>query len=347
MKKIILTILALSVLIVSSCGSTSNTSAAEDPVRIEGRISIYTSMYGSVVEDMQRILAGHFPQYQVVFTYGGTGTLQAKIAHEAETGRLGCDILLVAEPSYSLELKARGMLHPYQYRGVSDLAFEHDPEGFWYPVRISNMVLAFNPQRNSRNTLPASFNDFAHDARVRGAISMSSPLTSGTSLASITALRDKYGYDYFNALSRQNVHIDSSAVGIAKLESGEYKVIMVLEESILNMRKEGSRLEVIYPADGTIVIPSTIMIVNDTYSANRNIAAAEEITDWFLSPEGQNAIVALGMHSVRTDFDRLPHDAIPTSEIVANSIPVNWDNVLNNKDEIRNRFEEYVIYGRN
>ncbi|MCL2128651.1 MAG: ABC transporter substrate-binding protein, partial [Treponema sp.] len=164
-----------------------------------------------------------------------------------------------------------------------------------------------------------------------------------TALATVTALRDKYGYDYFDALGKQGVVIESSAVAVAKLEKGEHKVIMILEESILKKREEEkSRLEVIYPADGTVMIPSTIMIVNDQWNANGNIKAAEAITDWFLSAEGQNTIVDAWMHSVRSGFPRLPYDSIPTDRIQANSLPVNWENCYRDREEIRTKFEEFV-----
>ncbi|MCL2758756.1 MAG: ABC transporter substrate-binding protein, partial [Treponema sp.] len=163
----------------------------------------------------------------------------------------------------------------------------------------------------------------------------------GTSMATLTALKDKYGYEYFDALGRQRVQIEyGTAEAIRKLESGEYRTIMILEESILQKREEGSNLEVIYPTDGTVMIPSTIMIINNKWSANRNTTAAEAITDWFLSEKGQNAIVSGWMHSVRKDFPRLPYDARPTNEIRANSMPVNWESNYRQREEIIARFED-------
>jgi iron(III) transport system substrate-binding protein len=307
-------------------------------------IVIYTSIYEDVLENIKAELSKEFPQYNITFVYGETGAIQNKIEGERGSGRLGCDILLVAEPSYSIEMKANRMLHNYKSKESANLAFGHDPDGYWYPVRISNMVLAFNPDKNARNTIPVTFHGFANDERVRGAISMTSPITSGTSTATVAALLEKYGYDYYASLSKQNVSIDTAAAAMEKLESGEYKLVMILEESILRRRQEaGSKLEVIYPGDGIVMIPSTIMIINDRWSANRNTAAAEAISDWFLSQAGQNAIVSGWMHSVRTNFDRLPQGARNTNEIRANSIRVNWDFVFRQRDMIRIRFEDRVI----
>lgn len=329
-----------------ACASSDRGSAAV--VRdYSGRIVIYTSIYEDVIESLDWALQRQFPGVAINFVYGGTGRIQARVAAEQAAGRLGCDMLLVAEPSYSLELKAKGMLHPHMSRAAATLAFDFDENGYWYPVRISNMILAFNPEKYTRDTIPGSFFDFAHDPNLQGAISMSNPLTSGTSKAAITALRDKYGYEYFQALGRQNVTIESGAVALSKLESGEHKVIMVLEESVLRKRQEEmSRLEVIYPSDGTIIIPSTIMIIADRWSASRNTRTAETITDWFLGPDGQSAIVEGWMHSVRRNFRRIPFDSIPINHIMANNMPFNWENSFRDREEILSRFEELVTRRR-
>ena len=308
-----------------------------------GKITIYTSMYQEVIESVKKELEKQFPKCAIEFVYAGTGRLQHRVATEqASGGRLGCDILMVAEPAYSLDLKEKGILHPYISKEALNLAFDHDPQGYWYPVRVNNMVLAYNPAKNSKSSIPNSFYDFANDVKVKGAISMRNPNISGTTMAALTALRDKYGFEYLDALSKQNVQIEYGTAGaLKKLETGEYKVIMILEESILQKREtKKSNLEVIYPTDGTIMIPSTIMIVNDKWSANKNSGSAEAITDWFLSEAGQKTIVAGWMHSVRIDFPKHPYDSKPTEAIRANSMPVDWDSNYRHKEQVINRFEE-------
>ena len=342
MKKIVYPlILALVILAFAGCSTVDKGVAGQGA---KGKIVIYTSMYEYVIQAVKQELQNKFPQYSVDFVYGGTGNIQARIASEqASGGKLGCDMLMVAEPGYSLELKAKGVLQAYKSPEAPNLAFDYDQDGYWYPVRVSNMVLAYNPDRFSKDSLPNSFHDFANDPSVKDAISMRNPLTSGTALATITALRDKYGYDYFDALSRQNVQIEyDSDTPIRKLQNGDYKEIMILEESILRARQQGSTLAVIYPTDGTVMIPSTIMIINGKLSANNNVAAAEKITDWFLSEDGQNAIVNGWMHSVRTNFPKIPYDSKPTDEIRANSITVNWDHYFNQRQEILDKFQDYL-----
>ena len=310
---------------------------------LSGKVVIYTSMYEDIIEAMDKKLEEVFPNVDIEFFQGGTGTLQSKIAAEKDAGKLGCDMLMVAEPAYALELKGENMLHTYVFSEADKLMYEYDKEGYWYPVRVCNMVLAYNPELFNKEELPVSFEEFASSAELDGMISMSNPLTSGTAYASIVALLDKYGEDYFKQLSDRKVAIESGSVALTKLETGECKEIMILEESVLKKREEeDSALEVIYPTDGTISLPSPIMIVEESLSANQNIAACEAIEEWFLSLEGQKYIVSGWMHSTRSDYPNAPYDAIPTAEIAASAIPVDWQKCFEEREQIRTLFQENV-----
>ena len=307
------------------------------------KVTIYTSMYEDIIEAMTTVLHEKFPQYDIEFFYGGTGTLQSKIAAERDSKKLGCDMLMVADPSYALELKAAGLLHPYVSKESENMAFEYDPEGYWYPVRVSNMILAYNPEKYKFEEVPHTFKDFAYDASMAGVCSMSNPLTSGTALDTISALKDKYGYEYYDKLGANRVMVESGSVALTKLETGECREIMILEESVLKKREEeGSAITVIYPEDGTICVPSPIMTVKADWSAHNNTKVCEELTDWFLSPDGQKYIVKAWMHSVRKDAPEAPFDAIPTAKIVENSMPVSWQHCVDERLELRTNFEERV-----
>ena len=346
MKKILAVLLAaIMVLGLAACGpkSSIDTENLEIHEEVTGKVVIYTSMYQDIIEALQVTLDTVFPNCEIEFFQGGTGTIQSKVTAELEGGKLGCDILMVAEPSYALELKELGLLHAYKSPEAKNLAFDYDPDGYWYPVRISNLVLAYNPDMYSEGEVASSLYDFANNADLKGMISMSNPLTSGTALASAVALSSNYGYEYFDALAAQDVMVESGSVALTKLETGECKEIMILEESVLKKREEeGSKIACIYPTDGTIVCPSPIMTINDDMSANANSAACEVITDWFLSLEGQSAIVAGWMHSVRADYPEPPYDAIPTSEILENVMKVDWEFCYKNRSEVRTAFEERV-----
>ncbi len=341
MRKLLSMLLAL--VLLAGLGGTA-LAANED---IEGKIVIYTSMYPFMIDQMKETLKGEFPNLEVEFFYGGTGELQTKLAGEMGDdlkGRLSCDMLLVAEPAYSLELKEYGYLEPVMIENPEEtLRFEYDPEGYWYPVRTLNMVLAYNPEKYSREEVPSTFQAFAEDRSLDGKISMSNPLTSGTAMAAAVALSDKYGYDYFKALGENHVMIESGSSALAKLQTGECKAIMILEESVLKIRKEeNSPIEVIYPEDGVILVPSTVMTVAENRSANANIEACEAVTNWLLSEAGQKCILSGYMHSVRKGMTEYPYDSMDTDALIEKDMGVNWERCYHDREEIRTRFQEAV-----
>lgn len=152
-----------------------------------------------------------------------------------------------------------------------------------------------------------------------------------------------YGYEYFEALGKNNVMIESGSVALTKLETGECKAIMILEESVLKKRaEEGSKLSVIYPEDGVILIPSTVMTVAADRSANMNIAAAEAITDWLLSEAGQKFVLAGYMHSVFKGSKEIPFDSVDTDGLIEKDIGVDWVRTYTQRDEIQNAFQQAV-----
>ena len=105
MKKIICVTLVFTLVISSLFAGGKKDSSPS------GKIVIYTSMYEYVIESVKQNLNKQFPKITIEIIYGGTETLQNRVNSERASGRLGCDILLVAEPAYSLELKEKGLLH--------------------------------------------------------------------------------------------------------------------------------------------------------------------------------------------------------------------------------------------
>ena len=343
MKKVLILLLTLTFLFTASVPCMAD----DDSADIEGKVVIYTSMYPFAIDMMTEALKEEFPNLEVEFFYGGTGSLQTKIAGEMGAdmkGILGCDMMMVAEPSYSFELKDYGYLEPIEIDNPDELLrFAYDPDGYWYSVRTLNMVLAYNPDLNKKEDLPTSFKDFAEDESMKGQISMGDPLTSGTAMAAATALSDKYGYEYFEALGKNEVMVESGSTALAKLQTGECKEIMILEESVLKARKEeGSGIEVIYPDDGVILVPSTVMTVAEEKSANANIEACEAITRWLLSEKGQQYILEGYMHSVLKGMEEVPEGSISTDELISMDIGVDWERCYHDRDEIRKKFQESV-----
>jgi len=309
-----------------------------------GKLMIYTSLQRNVANEIQAELKNVFPTMEIEFFCSPAAAIRARIDAEQASRKLGCDMILSGDPSYSLELRGKRILQNHKSREASSLAVAYDKDGYWYPVWLNNIILAYNPARYARRTIPESFYDFAHSDLARGESAMENPLGSESAFTSLAALRSLYGNEYFEALGNKGLKLDSGTDTLAKLESGEYRVVMIQEEEIIKKRElELSKLAPIYPDDGIIVIPTVIMIINDRWSANKNTKAAGTITDWFLSADAQNYFVGNWMHSARASFPKLPYDSIITSQILERAIPINWENNFRQRAEISSRIEQLLI----
>ena len=226
------------------------------------------------------------------------------------------------------------------------LRFAYDPDGYWYPVRTLNMVLAYNPDMvdtwaERGVTIPKTYHDFAYDPALKGLICMSDPETSGTAYAAVCALLDKYGEEYLDKLHDNGVMREGGSSAIAKLQTGECACIMILEESILKYiddeKKNGNEvtnLKVIYPEDGVILIPSTVMTVAAEHSKNENTAACEAVEKWFLGEEAQKLILRGYMHSVFKDMKENPAGSVDTDWLIQRDMGVKWENAYQGRQDI-------------
>ncbi len=114
---------------------------------------------------------------------------------------------------------------------------------------------------------------------------------------------------------------------------------MILEENILKLAitmKEP--LKVSYPTDGVIQVPSPIAIFNTT----KNPEGAKAIVDWWLSKEGQEAVVKGWMHSVRGDV-KGPIGAPETKKLTESKMKVDWRKLADNNAKIKEEFRKRVM----
>lgn len=350
-------ILLTVVLFLSLC-----TGASAVNEKLHGTLVIYSSMYPFVLDMLDEALKEEFPNLTPgndgsFFVYGGTTKLINRIYGEMENGELGCDMLLVAELALSLELKEAGYLAQVKITDPEELLrFSYDPEGCWYPVRVCNMILTYNPELEQEwaakgVTIPKSFRDFAMDKSLKGLIAMGDPMTSGTTFAAVASLMqvNHYGRSYLQGLAANNVQIIGGSEAIRKVRDGEIAAAMILEESVLKTLKDAddagepvTNLRCLYPEDGVILIPSTVMTVAQEHSHSKNVEACEEVEKWFLSEAAQKLILKGYMHSTFRNMEEVPYGSVSTEELIKKDMGVNWEAVYHGREDINLLWTEIV-----
>jgi len=101
---------------------------------------------------------------------------------------------------------------------------------------------------------------------------------------------------------------------------------------------------VIYPEDGVILIPSTVMIVAEEYTQPQHAGpeACEAVAQWLLTEEGQQLILNGYMHSVLAGMTDVPFHSVDTDSLIEKDMGVNWENAYKNREKINSLWTEKV-----
>ena len=114
---------------------------------------------------------------------------------------------------------------------------------------------------------------------------------------------------------------------------------MILEENILKVAAEKKEpLKVIYPEDGVVSVPSPIAIMSTT----KNPDGSKAVMDWWLSKEGQQAVVKGWMHSVRADVEP-PTGAPALKTFIDKAVKVDWAKLAKEDAQIKEAFRVRVM----
>src|SRR5574344_1362898 len=334
--------LAVSTALLAGCGGGDKKAAAPaaGAKGTKGDVMVYTSIYPDIIDKMCKPnVAKAFPDLKVTWFQGGTEKVKTKIAGEVKAKKIGADVLMVADPSYYLTLKKQGLLMDYVAPNQKEVVADKDAAGSWTAVRISNMIIAYNTTKLKPEEARKSCKDLL-DPRFKGKIAMPSPMLSGTAYVAAGALSDKYGWEYFDKLKANGLRVEEGNSAIQnKLLTGEYLAAMILEENILKLAAEKHEpLKVIYPSDGIICVPSPIAIFKET----KNPDGAKAIENWWLSKDGQQAVVKGWMHSVRNDVEP-PTGAPKLSTLLPTAVKVNWEKLANEEAQIKEAFRVRVM----
>jgi iron(III) transport system substrate-binding protein len=333
----VVVIAAMLAVLAAGCGG-GKPAEAPKAQGVKGTVMIYTSIYPDIIELIKPALKKQFPDLEVQWFQAGTEKVMAKVAGEIEAKKVQADLIMVADPSYYLTLKEQNLLLKYDSPNRKDVKANKDTEGYWTGVRISNMVIAYNTTKVNAADAPKSFKELL-DPKWKGKIAMPSPLLSGTAYVTAGVLSDKYGWEYFEGLKQNGLKVEEGNSAIQnKLLRGEYHAVIILEENILKIAAKGEPVKVVYPADGTIVIPSPIAIFNTT----KNQDAAKAVLDWFLSKEGQEVIVKGWMHSVRDDV-AAPQGAAALKTFIDTAVKPDWGKLSKENEKTKEIFRSKVL----
>ena len=284
-------------------------------------VRIYTSVYKHVLDALQpaieeRLRAQGLGAARIEWFQSGSEKVAARIDAELASGGSPCDVLLTADPTYYARLKKEGALAAYVSPAALRQPREYvDPDGAWAMSRMMTMVIVASPALPEART-PRSWAGLASgDLRV----ALGDPLSSGTNLMAVGALAGKFGWPWFRALKQAGgVVAGGNASVLQRVESGESDAGVVLLENVLAARARGSRVRLVLPTDGALVIPGPIALLQH----GRRSEAARAVYDALLSDEVQRVLVREALlHSPDPKLPP-PPGAPPLSDLLLARLPL-------------------------
>lgn len=289
---------------------------------------IYTSIYKEFADPLAAAFQATHPEYDVQIFQGGSEKIQAKVEAEILAGKPQADIMLVSDPFWPQDLEKRKLVSVQKGRKAAETNY------------FSVMILICN-KSVPKDQRPASFKELALP-KFDKVVQSGSPLESGTMFSTYAILSRKYGWDFVEQLGKNHLAASGgNSTVIQKVESGEKKIGIVLLENALAAQKRGSPIEIIYPTDGAIPIPSVQVLIKNS----PNPEGGEKFADFVLSADGQKLLRNGFMYSVRKDVEA-PEGAPPFKTIMKGTVdwtPQLLSEISKDAKEIKRKFAAYVL----
>lgn len=323
------------ILATTGCGGTKQKAEVKPAAKPATRLTVYTSVYNGMVKEMAKpVVAQQLKDVKVDWHTAGSESVKAKLLDEMKRGKAEADLVMISDPDFYLQLKKDGKLLNYKSPEAAELAEPVDSDGAYTPIRISAMVIAVN--NDKIKDPPKSWKDLL-DPKFKGKVAMPNPKVAATALATVSAVTDKYGWEYWQKLKANGVVVSPTMEMREKFGRGEYPITITMEEDVLKQKAQGVRATVIYPEEGSVIVPGYICILKDT----QNPEGARKLVDWWLSRDGQLAMSLGYMHPVKFGIKE-PVGAQSLIDLKIHSLPVNWSKLAVEEKQVKEKFAEIM-----
>ncbi|MGB7235167.1 MAG: ABC transporter substrate-binding protein [Rhodococcus sp. (in: high G+C Gram-positive bacteria)] len=298
-RPIVGTVVSIAVIVgLSACSEPAEPATSGTGDDAAGTLTVYTSEPQAKIDALNAEFTAANPGIDVQVYRAGTGDLNARIASERETGKIGADVLLAADAPTFEGYKEENLLLQYTPADVSALNPNVvDPEGYYVGTRIIPTVIAYNTQAVTQP--PTSWQDLA-DPKYKGQITLPNPDASGAA-AFNTAVwlgEEGLGEPWLEALAaNEPVVAESNGPVGQSVAAGTQPIGIVVDYLVRELAEKGSPIALEYPTDGVPYISQPAGIFQD--AANQD--AAKKYVDFLVSQRGQEIAVQQQYLPVRGD----------------------------------------------
>lgn len=304
----------------------------------EGKVVFYTSIELQTAEKIGKAFEAAYPGIEVQVERNGCERILQRLAQERGANIHAADVVECSDMTALLYWKKQGWLAPYLPAEVAEHwpADQHDPDGTYATERFTLSPILYNTKLIKAEDAPKSFADLL-DKKWTGKIVKAHPGYSGTIMTVTYELSHALGWDFFQKLAQQRImQVQSAADPPKKVAQGERPIAADGGEYFeLQLRDNGAPLEIVYPSEGTPLIPGGTGVVVDAPHPN----GARLLVSYLLSKDGQQLLNDVAqLRSFHPDV-KLHAGMKPLSEIkVLKADPADQEKEI---ESIKKKYAEY------
>jgi iron(III) transport system substrate-binding protein len=209
-----------------------------------------------------------------------------------------CDVFSSTDIAHYPALRKRGALARYEPENAGALAAPFHglgEDGYYYPVIASLQGMIYRNDRVTGASVPRRLTDLL-DPKWKGQIATGHPAFSGYFGQFVVAVRDLYGWEFFEKLAKNNPRIGRSAGDpITLLNGGECLLGLSAASVSLQTAEQGNPIGFVYPEDGTLLTVGPSAVLAGAPHPN----AGRLFLEWLLSMEFAEACAKQHMVPVR------------------------------------------------
>jgi iron(III) transport system substrate-binding protein len=278
----------------------------------EGRVVWWTAHYAQSAADAVRdAFVAKYPGIEVQFIRQTAQVVYQRLTQNLKAGVREVDVFASTDEAHYVTLKRQGVLAAYTPLGVNNLpkAFASvDPDNTYHVGALGFVLINFNTTLGGAR-VPQKWTDLL-DPRWQKQITLGHPGFSGYVGNWVVAMWDRYGWEYFTELAKNNPKIGRSINDtVTDIVSGERLVGAGPDNYSLENKARGNPIDIQFPADDAILIVSPVAILQDAPHPN-----AARLFESFLYTKEYSATLAK-VYNYPLRADAPPPSGIPIERV--------------------------------
>ena len=274
-----------------------------EAARREGELTWYTGqLQAEPSEAVGRAFTERYPGVKVNVVRSTSQVAFQRLSQDMRARVVQCDAFSSTDTSHFTALKRQDRLLPYRPRNAEGMVQAArdaaDPDGHFQISYLALYLIARHRDRVPEAEAPGSWRDLT-DPKWRNQLAVGHPGYSGAIGSWCLMMRKMYGWDYFRALERNRPQIGRSAGDpVTTLNAGERTIgVGIPSAATLFSASRGNPLALVYPSDGTLMVPAPSAALRNAPHPN----AAELFMEFVTGPDYARATRPFFAESLRPE----------------------------------------------